>query len=528
VSAELSAAVPVAAVGAPPAPRDALGPLTRRASLNAAGSLVDYGARIAVGFLVTPILLTGLGRSLFGIWEMLNRAGGYLTAADGRPTEALRLVIAQRQGDPDDRRKRRYVGAALAVWVLMLPLLAAAGGLFIWLGPRLTGAGPALRWDVQLTCALLVANLLFSTLTAVPESVLRGMNLGYKRMGLQAALNVAGGVLLALAVLAERGLPGLGAATAARTAAAGICFWLLARNFVAWFGVARPALRDVRGLFGMSVWLAAGDLVAKIGLASDVVILGAVVAPAAVTTFVLTGYAPRIAVSIHALAAGAAIPGLGGVLGLRQPERAALARRELMLLTWLFTTVAGGTLLLWNPALLSLWVGAENYAGGWVGLLIVLIALQTAFIRIDAYVIDAALKPRLRVLVGAGAAVLTVGLGIPLTRAFGMPGLCVAVLASRAIQSIGYPLLARASLGTARPAGHGGTARLVVVTTLVLAAAALIGPRIAVAHWGWWLAGVGATVPALTAACVAGGPSSEGRRALLRRWRVLLRSGRGR
>ena len=35
--------------------------LTKKASLNAFASLLDYGARVLVGFLVQPILVAGLG-----------------------------------------------------------------------------------------------------------------------------------------------------------------------------------------------------------------------------------------------------------------------------------------------------------------------------------------------------------------------------------------------------------------------------------------------------------------------------------
>jgi len=75
--------------------------LTRRASLNAVQSLLDYAARLAVGLAVTPLLVGRLGREMFGVWEMLNRLIGYMSAADGRPTEALRLVIATKQGAVD-------------------------------------------------------------------------------------------------------------------------------------------------------------------------------------------------------------------------------------------------------------------------------------------------------------------------------------------------------------------------------------------------------------------------------------------
>ena len=116
--------LPPARAGAP-APARGTGALTRRASLNAAASLLDYFAKAGVGLVVTPILVRGLGRSLFGVWEMLSQLTGYMSPADGRANEALRLIIAQRQASPDDAAKRRSVGAALAVWAIMLPLIAA-------------------------------------------------------------------------------------------------------------------------------------------------------------------------------------------------------------------------------------------------------------------------------------------------------------------------------------------------------------------------------------------------------------------
>src|SRR3712207_7312324 len=45
---------------------------------------------------------------------------------------------------------------------------------------------------------------LLTQLVLLPEAVLRGMNLGYKRMGLQAALSVVGGCLSVGALYAGR------------------------------------------------------------------------------------------------------------------------------------------------------------------------------------------------------------------------------------------------------------------------------------------------------------------------------------
>src|SRR2546426_1051984 len=281
---------------------------------------------------------------------------------------------------------------------------------------------PTLHPAIRATCALLVVALLFANLASLPESVLRGMNLGYKRMGLQALLEVVGGALTAGAVYVGLGIAGAAGSQIVFYALLGLCFWFVSKKYVRWFGVERPTRAEVRELLGLSVWYSAGEAITKLLLASDAVILGIVVSPAAVTSYVLTGYATRLAVNVHVLAAGGAIPGIGGVIGEQQYDKATRLRRELLALTWLFVTVVGATVLLWNHSLLGLWVGAENYAGTPINLLIVLIMAQTAFIRSDAFVIDAALRPRLRVAVTAAAAALTIGLSTLLTMRFGMVG----------------------------------------------------------------------------------------------------------
>src|SRR5439155_1306547 len=159
------------------------------------------------------------------------------------------------------------------------------------------------------------------------------------------------------------GLVGVAGAQIAIAGVSGLCFWVLARTYVSWFGVARPARAETRHLLRLSGWLSGGDLISKLLLASDVLILGAVVSPTAV--------------AIHGNAVGAAMPGLGGLLGEHQYGRAHLVRRELLALTWLFATVVGTTILLWNRSFVALWVSSNHYAGSSVDLLIVLIAVQT-------------------------------------------------------------------------------------------------------------------------------------------------------
>jgi O-antigen/teichoic acid export membrane protein len=497
--------------------------LTSRASLTAVASLLDYSVKAVVQLIITPILVGALGRSLYGMWEMLGRLVGYMAAADGRSTDALRLLIAQQQG-ADDTTKRRSVGAALAVWVLMFPLVAVVGGALAWLAPALTHAPAASHAAVRLTCVLLVVSFMFTGLAAVPESVLRGMNLGYKRMGLQAGLSVLVGVLVAWTVKAGFGLPGMGASQIARALIAGVVFWFLVRRYVPWFKVGRPTRAAIKRLFGMSVWLSVGDLVAKLLLASDVLILGWIISPAAVTTYVLTGYAARTGLGVFVFTAGAAMPGLGGVLGEKKFASAVKIRHELRMLTWLFTTVIGATILVWNHSFLHLWVGSRNYAGPWVDLLIVCVVLQTAFIRTDSYIIDAALRPRERVLIGAITVVATLGLGVLLTHALGIVGICLGLLAGRAIQSVSYPLIVHSCLQKPKQnmAERLAAIRMALMTALLFAAASIAGRTIVASSWPVWIGGVALSFAFFAAVTLFLGPTTGDRRVIIGRVRTMV------
>ena len=500
--------------------------LTKRASLNAVQSLLDYAARLGVGLVVTPLLVSRLGREIFGVWEMLNRLIGYMSAADGRPTEALRLVIATKQG-ADPLEQRRAIGSALVVWLLFSPLLAGLGSVLVWLSPVVTKVPPELHTTVRLASAALLLSLLLGGLASVPESVLRGMNLGYKRMGFQAGLNVIGGVLTAGAIYGGLGLVGVAGAQVALMAVTGVCFWILVKHYVASFGVARPSAHDVRSLLGMSAWIAIGEVVAKLALASDVIILGMVVSPVLVTTYVLTGYAGRIALGLHVFTTGAAMPGLGGVIGRGEYEWAARLRHEIMNLTWLFVTAVGATILLWNRSFLALWVGPENYAGGWTNLLIVIATAQTALVRTDAYVLDATLQPRLRVGVAAVAGVAIVGASIALTPSLGIIGVCLGVLAGRLVQTIAYPLLVDRCLRRPARLPLRSIARPLAVMLLLFGASAVLGDRVLAHHWLGWAAGVLASLALLVAVAFAAGLPVAARRALLSRLRTMGATTRG-
>jgi O-antigen/teichoic acid export membrane protein len=118
-----------------------------------------------------------------------------------------------------------------------------------------------------------------------------------------------------------------------------------------------------------------------------------------------------------------------------------------------------------------------------VNLLIVLMTIQTALLRSDAYLLDAALQPRARVIISAVAGLLALGIGLALAPSLGMVGVCVGLIAGRAVQSIAYPVLVSGSLGADQRPQWRSLVRPTLASLLLLGTAAVLGERVLAPSW---------------------------------------------
>ncbi|HSJ87660.1 MAG TPA: hypothetical protein VK909_10660 [Anaerolineales bacterium] len=418
--------------------------LTKKASMNVLAATLDYGVRLITGFIATPFLVSGLGDVLYGVWRTLGNLTGYISAASGRPSQALKFTIASLQTSSDYEEKRRNVASALIVWILFLPILSVLGGVVVWFAPIwVKDLPPRLYGIVRAAAGLLVVDMIATTLTVLPQSILEGENLGYKRMGMSAVLVVVGAGSAILALQLNTGLVGVAVAELSTTLLTGLFFLWVLRTYIPWVGVARPSREMVRRFFGLSGWFLVWRLVTQLMTASDLIILGMFASAPLVTVYSLTKYAPETLINIVAIVAFGSSPGLGGIIGSGDLKKAARIRGEIMLLTWLITVIVGSTILLWNRSFIRLWVGPERYAGSLQNLLILLMIAQFVLIRNDANIIDLTLDLTHKVLLGLFSAIVSVLTAVLLVGTFkaGILGLIVGLVTGRSILSVAYPLL---------------------------------------------------------------------------------------
>jgi O-antigen/teichoic acid export membrane protein len=417
--------------------------LSKKAFLNAIASLLDYSAKILVALFVTPFMVSGLGAFYYGAWQILLRFIGYMSPASGRPTQALKFILAKEQNSSDYESKRKYVGSTFVVLGIFLPILIIPGAIISWFIPYWIKAPDPYIWSIRIACGILVLNLLAVTLTAIPQAVLEGENKGYKRMGLATFLVILGGGLTWFSLYIKSGIIGISVAALILSIIQFAFFLMVVRTYSPWFGISKPSKNIVGEFLKLSGWFMAWNLINNLMFSSDVVILGLLNSAESVTLYTLSKYAPETLITFISMMVFSILPGLSGIIGSGDLAKAAKVRGEIMILTWLIVTVMGTEILLWNRAFISMWVGENHFFGEFANLLVVVSVIQFVLIRNDANIIDLTLRLKQKVILGTISIILSLVTASLLIVFFnlGIFGVILGVIIGRLVLSVAYPRL---------------------------------------------------------------------------------------
>ncbi|WP_230392242.1 oligosaccharide flippase family protein [Pontibacter sp. FD36] len=457
--------------------------LRQRAYLNSITSIIDYAGVQIVGFIVSPYIVAGLGGSMYGIWQMLLQMTGFANVADTRATQVLKWSIAQKRDLASDQELRSDLTTALIVTVFILPIILVIGAIIVWYAPVITHAGPEYHTIIRITCSLLILTLVTNKLFDLFESVLRGMNMGYKRMGFRAVIIVFGGALKIFVITQGYGLIGLSAVGVAVALATGITFYFIVKKHVPWFGFAKTTKAKVLSYSKLSGWFM-GFTVSKMFLfSSDKIILGYLAGPIYVTQYAITLFTSFALEGFINAVVNGVIPGIGSLYGKKEYDKVQQARSLVITLNWMLVASLGAVILLYNKSFIYLWVGAEHYAGNTENLLILLISVQAIFFQIDSNIINVSLNLKMKVYLAIIASALTIALSFFLIENFHIIGLCLSILIGRLVLSVGYPLLLSKLMHMQFNYMGLKQIRPILITSALFALAIFIGQTITITDW---------------------------------------------
>lgn len=451
--------------------------------LNSVTAIIDYVGGQAVGFIVSPFIVGGLGSSLYGIWQMLGQLTGYGKMADTRATQVLKWTVAAKRDIADPEELRSEVTSALWITVLILPLVLLIGGVVVWYAPYVTGADESYFNLIRIVCSLLMFAMVIHKLFDIFEAVLRGMNLGYKRMGIRAGIIAFGGVMKVFVITQGYGLAGLSVVEILLALITGLTFYFIVRKNVGWFGFGKTTRAKTLTYGKLSGWFMAFSGTKILLLNSDKVLLGFFVGPLYVTQYTITMFTTYAVQGLVYAVVNGIIPGIGTLFGKKEFDKVKKARSLINNMNWFLVVSFGVGILLFNKSFVSLWIGAEHFAGTMENLFIILMAVQFIFFQSDSLIINVSLDLKMKVLLSVIASGFTLFFAYLLVEEYQILGLCWSILLGRLILTVGYPLILKRQMSDASGIHPGTVFRPLSIALILFVSASYLGEQILISNW---------------------------------------------
>lgn len=502
----------------------AKGALTRRATLTFLNNVLQQGASVLTTFVVTPIMIAGLGVPIYGAWVMIQQTIGYLAMGDLRPMSTLKFALAVRQHAADDDEKRRLVGAAIRLWSFTVPVMLIIGGVVVFFTPSFIRVGPDTAMAVRIAMAIAVLHLALDRLLSVPANVLVGANREYRGMGINALSAVTAGVLTVVAIRAGFGIVGVAAAAAVSAILYSAARFYVMRNAVPWFGVARATRKEFVDFTKLSGWFSLTVLANLLLSSSDVLLLGIMFGPGIAAVYGTTSAVLRVAVGPLGAILESGYAGIADLCGRGDWQRLERVRTEMHLVAILVMAVVGFGVIVLNRSFLLLWVNRDLFAGRVPNVLIVVMTLFALVYRADRVIAVSMMDFRSQTLIIAATAVIALTIGAAAALVVGPPAVIAAVIGAHIAAIFYLQKLTRDRSGGGVPVRIRPYLRPLAVTGLLYAAGVAIEPHVQPRGWVEFSAAAAVVGAIAFAVIVTAGFDGASRAILLTRLQQAFRS----
>jgi O-antigen/teichoic acid export membrane protein len=458
--------------------------------------LLNWGAyftSLAVGFLIAPMVVRGLGDAHYGYWTLVLTATSYFARLDFGIQSAVAQYISRHLADQDKEQLNDKATAALSV----LLVIGFAAFLFcLWATSLFTGffnvpagAAPSVRTALIFMGTAAAAKL--------PFSVFQAMLVGKERFDIMSGISMGGRIVNAVLIFvllnSQRGLVGLSAALACTQMAEGMLLIHFARRAVPEFRF-RPfrfKAAAIGELYRYGAFNFLINIASQFGNGFWAFLLARRLGADSVTYFSI-GY--EVIPYMVGVANAATLPLLQSIIPMDVKEDAASIRKMFITGSRYFFSlicIMGVNLLLVGESFIGRWMGEKyldpNPYGSSGAVLIVLTIANLASLSssVAQQILFARRKNRTFAYLTLAQTACIIGLSLVLAPRFGIVGMAVAMLIPLVcIEGILIPTLAgrysHATMGE-----YWGRAILpnLAVAAIVFAAGKLVLPLIPGAGW---------------------------------------------
>ena len=363
-------------------------------------NIAQYAILVLLQVFITPLILNKLGEEALGGYAIIMQIVGYSLLVDFGFSVALGRYLAQAFGQPD--RKANFLEiATIGRLVLLFTNFAAAVILLlasIWIEHFITATETTLV-QMQYSLWLYSAWLIIRT----PIQIYGACLLASQELATYHLIGIAGNVsrllLTISAVIAGAGIAGLIGAVIMAELIALLMYrgqfrklhFPLFNFFANWLNYQTAKLLDMVR-FGFQYFGVRLAQIATTG--SDALLIGYLFNAAQVASFYTTKIPTFLLVQVVFKIADNAAPAINELLGSGNRDAVKSAYLRIMKYSLILALPLAIGVLIFNRALISLWVGPDLFAGQIMTLALSLYVLTQVIAHIDAMVVVAADRMR--------------------------------------------------------------------------------------------------------------------------------------
>lgn len=337
--------------------------LKRKSIYTSLTKALNLVLNFTLQLIITPIILMGLGTQQFGIYTLINKMQGYLAMVDLRPSAILRYKLATLQKSDDFKSKKEYVGSAIFLSFIILPIMILLGWLLSLGFQDFFNISDA---DANVAAYAIIVISIFmgiKSFLGIPEAIIRGNNLEYKTFFVDPIRMVSYGILVYVFLYYGFGLMGVISAIIIAAMIDFIFRLIFQIYYLPGYAPHKPTKPKVKEFLGSGSWYMGSSFSLQVLNSFDVIMIGAMFGMEKVTIYALSkAILFRISESISAITGGIT-SSIGELIGTNRVDELINIRELLFRVNMIIGFIIMAYFIIFNSYFISLWVGEKNFVG---------------------------------------------------------------------------------------------------------------------------------------------------------------------
>jgi len=260
-------------------------------------------------------------------------------------------------------------------------------------------------------------------------SLFVGMNLSYRRIGIQSVSTIAVGVLSYIFLIRDMGITGLGIAAVIGALLMLALYYWLTRHVFYWLRLIKIKTSELWEFISINSEYLLLKVSSLLSESFDLLLLAYFLGPAEVASYSLTLFTAKGLRKFIQEFTTAYSPGLS--IARAESSSSFISNREtFILINWLAIGMSFPILIVINESFLSLWVGPDVYLGDLENLLIYLIVIFKLTRGLEVAVISMTLRVKEMASINIVVSVITILVSLVLVPKIGITGLLLPILGS--------------------------------------------------------------------------------------------------